>query len=669
MPAKSKAQQRFFGMVHAKQKGELPGVDGRIAEVAKSIDPDEAAAFASTKTDKLPERVKEAFVLIPMASPESQLEYTDPISSPFAHMFGLNKTGPLGGNRYLIDPVSTHNPKLIERRNKLRADVLPSLLPFVGLGAIGGGMLGYHTAPVPDLVPGLTGVGAFAGGTLGMLPGAMLGRYIAAKKYNESLKKDKKVKVRSYTPKEMSQVQDSSDAHNFITAGAGAGGGLGFLAQVLGQHGALGSDAEHFSRGLPPLAGSLSGMLAGGVLGYGAHRYYKSKNHTMHKKEASDNGIAIQEAFLTGFLKAAADKGLGEAAAFELLKKAGPFSWPELKEQARTNVVPAFNKTVDNLKTNVVPAFNKTVDNLKTNVAPRIGQTLGNLGTNLSSTIGNVSTRLQAPMWMPDNSRPAYMTNIANRYAEEMQPYSNTNDALRNLKVQNPTNYFPNIGNAYNSGMLEREPTILMAYPGSHTNSPTGPGFLAHEYGHSGANHILSSEFRGDLTHKNEDKGLANFVTQEMKASLAGRQILGTNWNANSSHALDKGLSTYLNLNMAQNPELKIPGTSPVMRSVVPTQDSNMGTTNAFHGLEDTQNVAHNMLEDAWKRKQEMQVQAQDPEYQRLQREEYSRKAQRNMDEFLERRKRLELGNPQYQYPVPQYNDPFDPYKLLNPRR
>ena len=61
MPAKSKSQQRFFGMVHALQKGELKPKDATdsVKKTAKSISSDDAEEFASTKHDGLPDKVKE----------------------------------------------------------------------------------------------------------------------------------------------------------------------------------------------------------------------------------------------------------------------------------------------------------------------------------------------------------------------------------------------------------------------------------------------------------------------------------------------------------------------------------------------------------------------------------------------------------------------------------
>ena len=67
MPAKSIAQQRFMGMVHAAQKGEKPS-SPEVAKVAKSIDYDDADDFASTKNKGLPNKVKrETFLRLELA--------------------------------------------------------------------------------------------------------------------------------------------------------------------------------------------------------------------------------------------------------------------------------------------------------------------------------------------------------------------------------------------------------------------------------------------------------------------------------------------------------------------------------------------------------------------------------------------------------------------------
>jgi len=58
MPAVSKAQQRFMGMVHAVKKGEMKAPSPEVAQAAASMKKKDAKDFASTKHDKLPEKKK-----------------------------------------------------------------------------------------------------------------------------------------------------------------------------------------------------------------------------------------------------------------------------------------------------------------------------------------------------------------------------------------------------------------------------------------------------------------------------------------------------------------------------------------------------------------------------------------------------------------------------------
>ena len=59
MPAVSKAQQRFMGMVHAADKGETPA-SPEVAKVSASMKDSDAKDFASTKHKGLPDHVREA---------------------------------------------------------------------------------------------------------------------------------------------------------------------------------------------------------------------------------------------------------------------------------------------------------------------------------------------------------------------------------------------------------------------------------------------------------------------------------------------------------------------------------------------------------------------------------------------------------------------------------
>ena len=55
MPAKSKAQQRFFGMVRAAQKGEMDNPSSEVLDAADSISVKDAKKMAKTKHKGLPE--------------------------------------------------------------------------------------------------------------------------------------------------------------------------------------------------------------------------------------------------------------------------------------------------------------------------------------------------------------------------------------------------------------------------------------------------------------------------------------------------------------------------------------------------------------------------------------------------------------------------------------
>ena len=57
MPAQSKSQQRFFGVVKAMQKGDIPK-KGRAGKIAKQMSKDDVDDFASTKHKGKPEKVK-----------------------------------------------------------------------------------------------------------------------------------------------------------------------------------------------------------------------------------------------------------------------------------------------------------------------------------------------------------------------------------------------------------------------------------------------------------------------------------------------------------------------------------------------------------------------------------------------------------------------------------
>jgi hypothetical protein len=62
MPAKSKQQQKFFGVVRAMQKGDIPK-KGEAGEVADDMKKSDVKDFASTKHKKLPKKVKKEEIM------------------------------------------------------------------------------------------------------------------------------------------------------------------------------------------------------------------------------------------------------------------------------------------------------------------------------------------------------------------------------------------------------------------------------------------------------------------------------------------------------------------------------------------------------------------------------------------------------------------------------
>ena len=59
MPARSRKQQQFFGMVRAAQKGEMKNPSPEIKKAASSMSKKDVKKYAKTKHDGLPERIRE----------------------------------------------------------------------------------------------------------------------------------------------------------------------------------------------------------------------------------------------------------------------------------------------------------------------------------------------------------------------------------------------------------------------------------------------------------------------------------------------------------------------------------------------------------------------------------------------------------------------------------
>lgn len=142
MPSHSKAQQRFFGMVHAYQKGKLnTPVSDRIKDVAGNIGPVAATHFAQTKHKGLPNHVKKAYANGFMKAAEA---------------YGLD------------------TPVAIELYKKSSAGWAPAMMGAVP-GALVGGYMGGQQAETEEDKRKKMLLGALAGGGGGALLGNAVG--------------------------------------------------------------------------------------------------------------------------------------------------------------------------------------------------------------------------------------------------------------------------------------------------------------------------------------------------------------------------------------------------------------------------------------------------------------------------------------------------------------
>ena len=164
MPARSRSQQRLFGMVHAYNKGEFHGPKGlrsRIAQLAKRVSDTDAAHFAGTSHAGLPEKRAQLY-----ARPDQADELMR-----------------------LLAPYATNGASFVRssRRRSFLSRIVPGMLIGAAFGGLGYGALGaYLTARAgrpPHLSPdefagkmrdaalqmGLWGAGrgALAGGAVG----------------------------------------------------------------------------------------------------------------------------------------------------------------------------------------------------------------------------------------------------------------------------------------------------------------------------------------------------------------------------------------------------------------------------------------------------------------------------------------------------------------------
>lgn len=185
MPAKSKSQQRLFGMVHAYNKGELqcsPALRKRIAAIAAGISDEDARHFAETSHKGLP-NVKEAQEAVPFKlSPQEMRIIVS--KSPMLYSALTQIVAP--------QDEQPERPMRSARRRSIlaqafRGGLLGSLIGGAGMGSLGA-LAVYSAAPgsskmTPDerrrsiIAAGLrSGIhGAGYGGAIGTAGGLGIG--------------------------------------------------------------------------------------------------------------------------------------------------------------------------------------------------------------------------------------------------------------------------------------------------------------------------------------------------------------------------------------------------------------------------------------------------------------------------------------------------------------
>ena len=119
MPAVSKAQQRFMGMVHAAQKGDMENPSPEVEKAADSMSDKDAKDFASTSHKGLPDKIKEV-VLSELRSVRAiQTDYMKVIDSMEKHLELYKKSKGTPEEKQHIQHLKT----LTAQKKKLAAEL------------------------------------------------------------------------------------------------------------------------------------------------------------------------------------------------------------------------------------------------------------------------------------------------------------------------------------------------------------------------------------------------------------------------------------------------------------------------------------------------------------------------------------------------------------------
>ena len=119
MPAVSKAQQRFMGMVHAAQKGDMENPSPEVKKAADSMTDKDAKDFASTSHKGLPDKIKEVVLSELRSVRVIQTDYMKVIDSMEKHLELYKKSKGTPEEKQHIQHLKT----LTAQKKKLAAEL------------------------------------------------------------------------------------------------------------------------------------------------------------------------------------------------------------------------------------------------------------------------------------------------------------------------------------------------------------------------------------------------------------------------------------------------------------------------------------------------------------------------------------------------------------------
>ena len=148
MPAVSKAQQKFMGMVHAAQKGDMENPSPEVEKAADSMSDKDAKDFASTSHKGLPDRIKE-MVLAELRSVKAiQTDYAKVLDSMEKSLEAYKKSKGTPAEKQHIQQLKTltaQKKKLAAELNDKVSDMYKDAELKVDEMNTTGGVEGYNT--------------------------------------------------------------------------------------------------------------------------------------------------------------------------------------------------------------------------------------------------------------------------------------------------------------------------------------------------------------------------------------------------------------------------------------------------------------------------------------------------------------------------------------------